>query len=352
MSEQSSGDLSFEERFRIIAKIGSGCYGDVYKAYDNKHQRIVALKKIRVFDLRAGLPTAFYREIGTLNNISHPNVVTLFETVRNATNDIFLEMEYCQYDLEALITTRLSPSQCLSYFTQICTGIAELHSRDITHRDLKPGNILVTSNNVCKITDFGLSRKMDSNNSRYTPLVGSGSYRAPEVIAETGNYDSSIDIWALGCILFQMVSKNSKRFILGGRDLKELQELASIYGSEALIELSQFPSFAPFLSTFTPKLDCSLSSYLSQHIPSKNQWAIPLLEQMLQLNPKKRPNISSVLDALSSLSILDASKLPQLDIIESHGYDSFIGNNVLCDSISKYAISPPRISPIMVPIYA
>ena len=354
MSEQSSGNLSFDERFQIITDIGSGYYGDVFKAFDNNLNRFVALKKIRVFNEEDGLPTAFYREIGALNQISHPNIITLYDTVRNDDNELFLNMEYCEYDLQAVISTHLTPSQCLSYFTQICHGISYLHQQDIIHRDLKPANILVNSNQICKITDFGLSRKMTTDKTKpFTPRVGSGSYRAPEIIAGTGDYDSAIDIWALGCILFQMVSKNCKRFIPGGHDdYLELHQILSIYGPSGIESLSQFPTFAPFLSTYTSKNNSSLSSYLYKQISSQNHWAIPFLEQMLQLNPKMRPNITSILDALSSISISDPITLPYLDIIETHGTNVPFKNKDLFQSLSKYDISPPRLSPFMIPIYA
>jgi len=349
MSEQSSGKLSFSERFQIVSNVGSGCYGDVFKAYDTVLHRTVALKRIRKFDNKVGLPTAFYRELTTLEQISHPNVTKLFETIRNESDELFLEMEYCEYDLQALIAKRLTPSQCLSYFSQICHGIAELHINNIFHRDLKPANILVNSNNEVKVTDFGLSRTIAPPNSRYTPHVGSGCYRAPEIIAGNGQYDFAVDIWALGCILFEMVSKNSKRFLLGGKNvMQELEQMASIYGIE---ELSKYPPFAQFFASNRISSAGSLSSYLRKNVPARNAWSIPLLEQMLQIDPKKRPDIAQILNSLNYLSVLEASKLPELDLAEMHGYN--IGQFIAAQGSSRrYAISPPRVSPIMIPIDA
>ncbi|CAG9335367.1 unnamed protein product [Blepharisma stoltei] len=146
------------------------------------------------------------REIEILKDIRHPNLCQLFETVENS-KQIYLIMEYISNGdlLEYIIKNRkLAEPQAKKFFCQILRGIEELHKLNISHRDLKPKNILIDDDFNLKIVDFGLSRKHESDEFLKTSC-GSPSYLAPEVLIGKEYDGNKADIWSCGVILFVML---------------------------------------------------------------------------------------------------------------------------------------------------
>uniref|UniRef100_A0A3B4BU47 Protein kinase domain-containing protein n=1 Tax=Pygocentrus nattereri TaxID=42514 RepID=A0A3B4BU47_PYGNA len=196
--------------YEILAEIGEGAYGKVYKAREiGGLQRLVAMKKINVpGEPHTGIPQFMIREVALLRRIEHfdhPNIVKFLNVsaeVKKQGLDLTLAFEYIDQDLSSFLSTApengLSRDKIKDIMRQLLRGLDFLHTNTVVHRDLKPDNILVSSRGEVKIADFGLAR-IYTYRIALTPCVVTLWYRAPEVLLHLG-YMSSVDIWSSGCI--------------------------------------------------------------------------------------------------------------------------------------------------------
>jgi len=182
--------------------LGSGTYAKVYEGVETETNTTVALKKITI-NGQEGMPSTALREISILKSLSHPNIIKILDVVHKEAS-LTIVFEYVEYDLLRYIEKHNNVGYLIN---QLVSGIHHLHTRNIVHRDLKPHNILVSSSGVLKIADFGLARKMKSGDYGYSSEVVTLWYRAPELIAGYTKYGCEIDIWSLGCILYEIVTK-------------------------------------------------------------------------------------------------------------------------------------------------
>jgi len=199
--------------YQIVAKIGQGGMGAVYKALDTRLDRPIALKV-----LARGLGTRnderrFAREAKAASALNHPNIVTIYEFDSYEGLD-YLAMEYIQgVTLATLLQNRDVPLEILfDYARQAATAVARAHQSGIVHRDLKPGNIMVTTDGVVKVLDFGLAKRqspMSERDQTQTALtiagtvMGTPSYMSPEQ-ARGESEDWRTDIFSFGVILYEI----------------------------------------------------------------------------------------------------------------------------------------------------
>jgi predicted Ser/Thr protein kinase len=181
--------------YQIEAPIGAGGMGEVYRAIDTRLGRAVAIKTMqRKFSDR------FDREARTISSLNHPNICTLYDVGPN-----YLVMELVEGETLAakLKRGKLSIGDTLLYGGQIAAALAEAHSKGITHRDLKPRNIMVTKSGV-KVLDFGLAKtQRDESLTASHAIMGTPAYMAPEQL-EGKDCDARTDIYALGLVLREM----------------------------------------------------------------------------------------------------------------------------------------------------
>lgn len=186
--------------------IGSGSYGDVYLSknnIDNKFYAIKVLLKAKIIE-KIGHLDNIYKEIKLHSKLVHNNIIKLISYYENE-NNIVLIMEYAKKGtLFNYIRNRkyLSEKEAFSFFIQVANAIYFLHSNKLVHRDIKPENILLTENNIVKLCDFGLCFE-NSIGNRNT-VCGTLEYMAPEILNEN-SYNSSVDIWSLGVLLYEML---------------------------------------------------------------------------------------------------------------------------------------------------
>uniref|UniRef100_A0A3P8RV56 Cyclin-dependent kinase 21 n=1 Tax=Amphiprion percula TaxID=161767 RepID=A0A3P8RV56_AMPPE len=203
----SQEPLSYE----LLAEVGEGCYGKVYKAREvGERQRLLAVKKfnIRGEASQSGIPAFMIREVALLRKMedfNHPNVVKLLDASAIPVGlglDLTLVLEYIDQDLSTYLSkvpaSGLSRDQVRDVMLQLLRGLDFLHTNLVLHRDLKPENILVSNCGEVKIADFGLAR-IHTFNMALTPGVVTLWYRAPEVLLNSV-YMSSVDMWSVGCI--------------------------------------------------------------------------------------------------------------------------------------------------------
>ncbi|XP_017221850.1 cyclin-dependent kinase G-2 [Daucus carota subsp. sativus] len=199
------------DEFERLNKIDEGTYGVVYRAKDKKTGEVVALKKVKMEKEREGFPLTSLREINILLSFDHPSIVDVKEVVVGSSLDsIFMVMEYMEHDLKALMETKKQPfsqSEVKCLMLQLLEGVKYLHDNWVLHRDLKTSNLLLNNRGELKICDFGLARQYGSPLKPYTHLVVTLWYRAPELLLGTKQYSTAIDMWSLGCIMAELLSK-------------------------------------------------------------------------------------------------------------------------------------------------
>jgi serine/threonine protein kinase len=189
-------------KYRILSPLGSGGFGSVYLAEDTWIDKKVALKVPHRQNLDFG---ELLREPRLLATLSHPNIVTVL-TAEKQDDVFFIVMEYVPGDtLEAVIERdgTLDLPKALDYTCQICNAMDHAHKQGIIHRDLRPGNVLVTDQGLIKVADFGTSRFLEIA-AHGTTVIGSPPYMAPEQFQGKAVFAS--DIYSLGVTMYQMLT--------------------------------------------------------------------------------------------------------------------------------------------------
>jgi len=222
------------KRYEKIQHLGEGQYANVYKAKDTVTGNIVAIKKIKLgtrADAKDGINRTALREIKLLQEIFHINIITLLDVIGHKSN-ISLVMDFMDTDLEVLIRDTniiFLPAQVKNIIIQTFKGLEHLHNNWILHRDLKPNNLLLNEAGVVKLADFGLARFFGSPNRIYTNQVVTRWYRSPELLLGAKNYGVGVDIWAVGCILAELLQRAP--IFPGESDLDQLAKILEVLGS-------------------------------------------------------------------------------------------------------------------------
>ncbi|ESW30701.1 hypothetical protein PHAVU_002G175700 [Phaseolus vulgaris] len=221
------------DEFERLNKIDEGTYGVVYRARDKKTGEIVALKKVKMEKEKEGFPLTSLREINILLSFHHPSIVDVKEVVVGSSLDsIFMVMEYMEHDLKGLMEAMKQPfsqSEVKCLMIQLLEGVKYLHDNWVLHRDLKTSNLLLNNRGELKICDFGLARQYGSPLKPYTHLVVTLWYRAPELLLGSKQYSTAIDMWSLGCIMAELLSKEP---LFNGRtEFDQLDKIFRILGT-------------------------------------------------------------------------------------------------------------------------
>ncbi|KAF9436613.1 Cyclin-dependent kinase 3 [Entomortierella beljakovae] len=277
------------EMYQKLEKIGEGTYGIVYKATHKLTGTPVALKKIRLENEDEGVPSTAIREISLLKELRHPNVVQLLEIIHDE-NKLYLVFEFLDQDLKRYMESipmtsgvGLPMDLVKDYLFQLLQGIEFCHSRRILHRDLKPQNLLIDDSKKLKLADFGLARAFGIPLRTYTHEVVTLWYRAPEILLGSRHYSTAVDMWSIGCIFAEMITK--KPIFPGDSEIDELFKIFFIRGTPnediwpGVTELKDWKkdSFPQWprqrLEVFFPQLDPN---------------GIDLLSQMIEYDPARR----------------------------------------------------------------
>ena len=208
-------------KYEILAELGHGAMGVVYKARDPFIGRLVALKTINssLVD-RPDLLERFYQEAQSAGKLQHPNIVTVFELGQEKDTP-FIAMEYLDGDsLEKTIVRQsdLPLALKVGYIVRICQALEYAHKNRVVHRDIKPGNIMVNSEGVVKVVDFGIARLVDFSRTHSNVMIGTPAYMAPELFRKKKKADERTDIWAVGITFYELICYQ-RPFIGDGYDL-------------------------------------------------------------------------------------------------------------------------------------
>jgi eukaryotic-like serine/threonine-protein kinase len=194
-------------KYEILMELGHGAMGVVYKARDPLIGRMVALKTINSNLVeRPDLLERFYQEAQSAGKLQHPNIVTIFELGQEKDTP-FIAMEYLDGDsLEKMISRQmdLPLAMRIGYIVRICQALEYAHKNRVVHRDIKPGNIMVSGDGVVKVVDFGIARLVDFSRTHTNMMIGTPAYMAPELFRKK-KADERTDIWAVGVTFYELL---------------------------------------------------------------------------------------------------------------------------------------------------
>ena len=289
-------------KYEIISVVGQGSFGKVYKARTG--DKFVALKKILKNSSNEQIPITTLREVQILRSLQHENVVKLLEVCwskRSGSAGTFhLVLEFCDHDLRALIRNpkvKFSLGEIKSVLQQLLRALHHVHANKVMHRDVKPENVLVTTQGVVKLADFGLARSLPQtmfHAKQFTNPVVTLHYRAPEVLLGDDRYGRAVDMWSFGCIVGEMWKR--KPILRGTSEQSQLLLVIELCGSIV-------PEVWPGVENYRLYNVLVLPEHKERRIREcfgqlmGNEHACDLLDKSLVLDPSRRITASSALNS-------------------------------------------------------
>lgn len=240
--------IDFKSNFILDRKLGEGSFSEVFKVKDKSTGKWYAAKKLlkpyTVDDIDG------CEELRTLQRLEyHPNVLSIIDYVHDPKDGIlFLILDLMDMSLYDFFKNRkklLSEKRCKNYLYQMALGLRHIHRSGIFHRDIKPENILIrqlkTSNSVqmelIQLADLGSVCDIDVNCPR-TPYISTRWYRAPECLLTSGHYGPKMDVWAIGCVFYEILTLNP--LFPGDNEIDQLHHIHEILGSPSKSLLERF----------------------------------------------------------------------------------------------------------------
>ncbi|KAG8899559.1 Mitogen-activated protein kinase [Tulasnella sp. 417] len=303
-----------DAEYQFVKELGQGAYGCVVAAKHKRTGEGCAIKKITSINTKRILTKRCLREIKLLHHFrGHKNITCLYDMdivfePNGNFNEVYLYEELMEADLHAIIRSGQPLSdahfQACSFMYQTLCGLKYIHSANVLHRDLKPGNLLVNADCELKICDFGLARgytpaggtappsKAAGNQGFMTEYVATRWYRAPEIMLSFANYTTAIDVWSVGCILAELLGGKP---IFKGRDyVDQLNQILHYLGTPSEDTLRRVGS--PRAQDYIRSLPIKPRIAFQTLYPNANPLAIDLLGKMLAFDPAKRISCEEALN--------------------------------------------------------
>ncbi|XP_054679525.1 serine/threonine-protein kinase Nek1 isoform X2 [Grus americana] len=269
------------DKYIKVRKIGEGSFGKaiLVKAKENGQQYVI--KEINISKMSNKEREESRREVAVLANMKHPNIVLYRESFEE-NGCLYIVMDYCEGgDLFKKINAQkgilFSEDQILDWFVQICLALKHIHDRKILHRDIKSQNIFLTKDGTIQLGDFGIARVLNSTAELARTCIGTPYYLSPE-ICQNKPYNNKSDIWALGCVLYEMCT------------LKHAFEAGNMKNLVLKIISGPFPP---------------VSMHYSYDLRN-------LLSQLFKRNPRNRPSVNSILEKSFIAKRVEKFLTPQL----------------------------------------
>ncbi len=314
--------------------LGKGSFGLVTSADDTKTRAKIAVKRIRPYANDEWDARHTLREIRLMRLLDpHPNIISLYDvSLWDKKTELYLMMELMDCDLHKVIQSKqsLTENHYKCFIKQLLEGVKTMHAMGIFHRDLKPGNILVSRDCQLRITDFGLARYMhdetlvgENEQNPMTEYVVTRWYRAPELLlAPSQPYGAAIDLWSVGCILAELILR--KPLFPGKSHAQQVSLVFEVLGYTGPAG-SDGRGFGFPLSqeavTFLSKRCAGPGKGLAKCLPGALPTAVALITCLLAVSPQSRP---TAVQALESEYLQGAEVLYKYSEI-----DAFISQDII-----------------------
>lgn len=299
MNHPTQVTFNVSDYYQIKEIVGEGAYGIVCSAVYKPTNQNVAIKKIQPFE-RTMFCLRTLRELKLLKHFNHENIIGILDIQIpydfDHFNEVYLIQELMETDLHKVIRTqKLSDNHCQYFIYQALRALKALHSANVIHRDLKPSNLLLNSNCDLKVCDFGLARSVAAQEDNFgfmTEYVATRWYRAPEIMLTFQEYTTAIDVWSIGCILFEMLS--GKPLFPGSDYHNQLSLIIDILGTPKMDDFNSIKSKRA--KDYIKMIPFKRKIHFYELIPNINPDASDLLEKLLTFNPKNRITVQQALE--------------------------------------------------------
>ncbi|XP_022115613.2 cyclin-dependent kinase 20 [Pieris rapae] len=272
--------------YSIVGRIGEGAHGLVFKANHLPTGREVALKKILIKNIDEGIPVNVMREIKALQLLRCKYIIKLYDMFPRGMS-LVLVLEYMSSGLWDMLHHRqqeLTLPRVKAYAQMLLKGTRYMHAHYVMHRDLKPANLLINHEGVLKIADLGLARLFWPDGGRpYSHQVATRWYRAPELLYGARYYTENVDVWAVGCIIAEMITK--KPLFAGESDIEQLAIVVQHLGTpteESWPDHSNLPDYHKITFPESPPMSWT------QILPGVEPDAVNFIKSFLLYDEKKR----------------------------------------------------------------
>jgi mitogen-activated protein kinase 15 len=300
-------------KYEVVQKLGKGAYGIVWRAVDKRSKEVVALKKI--FDAFQNSTDAqrTYREVAFLQEMKgHEHIISLLNVMKaDNDRDIYLVFEHMETDLHAAIRANILGDVHKQYVMwQLLKALKFMHSANLLHRDVKPSNLLLNSDCLIKVADFGLARSFPGPRDGtktggeppsadddpldeapvFTDYIATRWYRAPEILLGSSQYSEAVDMWGAGCILGEILA--CKPVFAGASTIQQLELICSLVGKPDW-DAKACARISPYTRTMLNDLtvenkEAGTSSAWHKAFPTAGREALELLQELLLFDPTKR----------------------------------------------------------------
>ncbi|CAK4623631.1 hypothetical protein LEN26_019840, partial [Aphanomyces euteiches] len=277
-------------KYEVLGIVGEGAYGVVLKCRNKENGEIVAIKKFKESEDDEVVRKTTLREVKLLKMLKHENIVNLKEAFRRK-GKLYLVFEYVEKNLLEVLEekpTGLDPELVRRYIYQLSRAIHYCHENGVVHRDIKPENLLVNPNSdhSLRLCDFGFARLInDSQSQELTDYVATRWYRSPELLLGSTKYGKSVDIWAIGCIMGELL--DGQPLFPGESEIDQLYMIQKVLGPLTPDHMELFLSNPRFAGLKFP--DMSRPETLQKRFVGKiPKRAMGFLKGTVQLGPDER----------------------------------------------------------------
>ncbi|KAI1342238.1 kinase-like domain-containing protein [Xylariaceae sp. FL0016] len=286
--------LNEEEKRKYVKgkKLGEGTYANVYLGFlRSDSSQLVAIKKIKIQkEYTEGMAPDAVREIKHLQELSHPNIITLHSVFSSKDQNLNLVLEYLPLgDLEMLIRDtdkiRYGAADIKAWMGMLTRAVWFCHESFVLHRDIKPNNLLIAADGEVKLADFGLARSFSDPYRPMTANVITRWYRPPELLFGAKHYSGAVDIWSVGLVLAELVIRTP--YIAGNTEVHQVELICQAVGTPTE---ENWPGVTKLPEYTVPKETVPLRGrdHYTALFGTVGHEGVDLLMKTLSLDPKKR----------------------------------------------------------------
>ena len=291
------------DTYYVDGILGEGGYGVVFSALHRKTGRRVAVKRVSPFE-HSLLAVRTLRELRLLrhfrDNAMCENIIRLLDVIipgeRATFQEVYLVQESMDTDLYRVLRSQPLSFDHAQYFAyQILLGLKPIHDAGVLHRDIKPSNLLVNADCDLKICDFGLARTLcnptQSNEHLLTEYVATRWYRAPEIMLSSRQYTKAVDIWSVGCTLYEMLTGCP---LFPGKDYhQQISLVVNVFGTKPFEALRS--SCSARALEYVRRLPCGKPKTWKEMLPDVDDLTLDFLARTVAINPADRMTVDECL---------------------------------------------------------